>query len=167
VQEIQIRQLYSQHLREVGLWHHHRGESRHYGASRNDHNAASRSSTDFQTVNAIQPTRGGANDLFVARIHLGSKPQIDSASIASKKLIVAGRGFDDGARILLNGEQQKTKNDLITPGTVLIAKKAGKKIPAGSTVTLQVRNTDGTLSAAFSFMRQRLASWATKSEYEA
>jgi hypothetical protein len=36
---------------------------------------------------------------------------------------------------------------------MLIAKKSGKKIAPGETVTLQVRNSDGALSAPFSFSR--------------
>ena len=54
-----------------------------------------------------------------------------------------------GAVILLNGEEEKTRNDDQNPSTRLIGKKAGKKIKAGD--KLQVRNPDGTLSEEFSF----------------
>jgi hypothetical protein len=46
-------------------------------------------------------------------------------------------------------EEQKTKNDAQNPQTRVIGKKAGKKIKAGD--KLQVRNSDGTLSAEFIF----------------
>ena len=61
--------------------------------------------------------------------------------------------FESGAVILLDGEKQKTANDEENPTTVLIGKKAGKKIASGQTVLLQVRNRDGGLSEPFSFTR--------------
>lgn len=57
--------------------------------------------------------------------------------VAGKKLFVYGENFEIGAVILLNGEEQKTKNDGQNPKTTLIGKKAGKKIKAGDRV--QVR----------------------------
>jgi hypothetical protein len=81
-------------------------------------------------------------------------PTIDSAAVNGKKLIVSGTKFDIGAALLLDGKKQKkTVNDEINPSTMLIAKKAGKTIESGATVTLQVRNLDGTLSDPFSFTR--------------
>jgi hypothetical protein len=110
-------------------------------------------SVDFPTMNASQPaTGGGASDLFIARISAFIGPHIVSASIEGKKLIVTGRGFEEGSKVLLNGKEQKTKNDAANPTTSLIAKKAGKKIPTG-TSTLQVRNPDGKLSNEFSLTR--------------
>jgi len=82
-----------------------------------------------------------------------STPQIVNASISGKKLFVAGLNFDSGARIYLNEEKQKTKNDSESPSTLLIAKKAGKLIDKGQVVTLRVRNSDGTDSEPFSFKR--------------
>jgi hypothetical protein len=73
--------------------------------------------------------------------------------VSSKKLIVLGEGFQPGALILLNGEAQKTKNDEQSPTTMLIAKKAGKKITPAEPVTLQVKNPDGGMSPAFTFAR--------------
>jgi hypothetical protein len=58
-------------------------------------------------------------------------PVIAGAWVIGKKLFVAGFNFDDGAKIVLNGEKQKTTNDSTTPTTVLIGKKAGKKIERG------------------------------------
>jgi hypothetical protein len=68
-------------------------------------------------------------------------------------MFVAGFNFDDGTVLLVNGEKQKTRNDDDDPGTQLIAKKAGKFVAPGQTVTLQVRKSDGTLSEGFSFTR--------------
>ena len=76
-------------------------------------------------------------------------PRITSASVAAKKLFIFGENFDDGAVILLNGEEQKTRNDDENPKTTLIGKRAGKKIKPGD--TLQVRNPNGTISQEFAF----------------
>ena len=109
-------------------------------------------STNFPTANPLQQAFGGGTaDLFIARIKQG--PSISGAAITGKKLLVLGSGFDQGARILLNGQQQKTINDGQNPTTSLLGKTAGKKISPGEKVTLQVRNSDGALSNEFSFMR--------------
>ena len=47
----------------------------------------------------------------------------------------------------------KTSSDEQNPTTALVAKKSGKKIASGQTVTLKVRNSDGTLSNQFSFTK--------------
>ncbi|MFL6275280.1 MAG: hypothetical protein ACJ74G_08705 [Blastocatellia bacterium] len=52
-----------------------------------------------------------------------------------EKLIVAGENFDSGATILINGQEQGTKNDGGDPKGALISKKGGKKIAVGQTVT--------------------------------
>ena len=62
---------------------------------------------------------------------------------------MVGENFVSGAVILLNGEEQKTRNDGQNPQTTLIGKKAGRKIKPGDRV--QVRNPDGTISEAFNF----------------
>ena len=59
-----------------------------------------------------------------------------------KKLIVVGENFDPDAVILINGEEQKTRNDDQNPGTTLIIKPGDR---------LQVRNPDGPLSEEFIF----------------
>jgi hypothetical protein len=51
--------------------------------------------------------------------------------------------------ILINGQEQKTRNDDVKPQTSLVGKKAGKKVKAGD--RLQVRNPDGTTSEEFIF----------------
>jgi hypothetical protein len=71
-------------------------------------------------------------------------PKIISASIAGKNLVMVGENFDDGAVILLNGEEQRTRNDEQNPKTMLIGKKTGKKVKPGD--KLQVRNANGTIS---------------------
>ena len=106
-------------------------------------------STNFPTANPFQQTYGGGPaDLFVARIKAG--PVITAAAIKGKHLDVTGSGFDQGAVILLDGRQQKT---LFTSGTSLRGKKVGKKIAVGQSITLQVRNSDGSLSQVFSYTR--------------
>ena len=77
----------------------------------------------------------------------GLTPVIDNAAREGKKLIVIGERFDDGARILINGERQKTANDPDSPTTRLIGKKAGKLVVPGD--RLQVQNSDGGLSPEF------------------
>jgi N-acetylneuraminic acid mutarotase len=74
---------------------------------------------------------------------------ITSASVDRRKLIVSGEDFDDGAVILLNDVEQATVNDIQNPTTVLIGKKAGRKIKPGD--KLQVRNSNGDLSPEFTF----------------
>jgi photosystem II stability/assembly factor-like uncharacterized protein len=80
--------------------------------------------------------------------------KITGATVSGKKLTVAGVNFDAGATILINGQEQGTKNDGGDPKGALIAKKGGKKIAAGQSVTLRVRNADGSLTPDFTFTRQ-------------
>jgi photosystem II stability/assembly factor-like uncharacterized protein len=80
-------------------------------------------------------------------------PTITRASIAGKNLIVTGSGFDSGAVILLNSAEIRTIGDVTSPSTTLMGKKGAKKIAPGTTVTLQVRNSDGTLSNVFTYQR--------------
>ncbi|HKP87984.1 MAG TPA: alpha/beta hydrolase [Blastocatellia bacterium] len=88
--------------------------------------------------------------------HLSSQAEpvkITAASVSGKKLFVFGENFSTGAAVLLDGRKQKTSNDEQNPTTALTAKKAGKKISRGQTVTLEVRNSDGRLSEPFIFTR--------------
>jgi hypothetical protein len=73
-----------------------------------------------------------------------SSPQILNAQVKGKKLIVTGNNFAMGAVILVNGEPQKTKNDGDLPTTMLIAKKAGKKIPNNTAVSIQIQSNGST-----------------------
>lgn len=78
-------------------------------------------------------------------------PQITGASVSGKALFVEGQNFDEGAKVFLNDEKQKTANE--TSNTLLRCKKAGKQIEPGATVRLKVHNSDGTESAEFSYTR--------------
>ncbi len=78
-------------------------------------------------------------------------PQITGVSITGIVLFVEGLNFDDRAKLFLNDKKQKTAIEL--PATLLRCKKAGKKIEPGETVMLKVRNSDGTESAEFMFVR--------------
>ena len=82
-------------------------------------------------------------------------PTVVGATINGKRLLVSGFNFDDGTVLLVNGEEQRTRNDEDDPRMQLIAKKAGKFIAPGQTVTLQVRKPDGTVSEGFSFTKPR------------
>ena len=89
------------------------------------------------------------------RVPLGpAQLKLKSVSIVGKRLIVFGQGFKEGAKILVNGEQQKTLIDDTSPWTNVIGKKSGKFIAQGQTVTLQVVNPDGALSQEFRFTRR-------------
>jgi hypothetical protein len=106
-------------------------------------------STDFPTANPFQQTYGGGvADLFITSIKPG--PAITSATIKGKHLDITGSGFERGAVILLDGQQQKT---LFKSGTSLRGKKVGRRIAPGQSVTLEVRNPDGSLSPLFSFRK--------------
>ena len=111
-------------------------------------------SAGFPLLRAAQPSYGGGtSDAFVVRI-APDLPRITSASLSGKRLVVTGENFQPGAVILIDGvAQANTKNDGQNPTGAVFSKKAKKKIPAGQTVQLQVRNPDNTVSAPFPFMR--------------
>lgn len=89
------------------------------------------------------------------RVPLGPATlKMRSASLVGKKLLVFGQGFQAGAKLLLNGAQQKTVSDEVSPTTNLFGKKSGKFISPGQTVTLQVANPDGAVSPEFKFTRR-------------
>lgn len=118
------------------------------------------------TPAAFQATFGGshetfsqARDGFVARLlddaATPSQLRITGASVSGKKLFVTGENFAPGARLFVNGDRQKkTANDETNPTTLLIGRKAGKWVPIGQPVTLQVINPDGVESPPFIFTRQ-------------
>jgi len=66
---------------------------------------------------------------------------IVSLKAHKKKLLVEGEGFEDGAIVLINGREQKTKNSSANPSQLLIAKKAGKLVRAGDKI--RVLNPNG------------------------
>ena len=98
---------------------------------------------DGSTIRSLDSAELGHNLAAV------TPPNITMASVAGKKLIVVGENFYPDSVILINGEEQKTRNDDQNPQTTLIGKKAGKKIKPGD--RLQVRNPDGPLSEEFIF----------------
>lgn len=76
-------------------------------------------------------------------------PAITSACKGDgKQLIVNGSGFVAGARVILNGEEEKTS---LVSSTQVIAKKAGKRAATGD--TLQVRNPDATQTQVFPYTK--------------
>jgi dienelactone hydrolase len=81
------------------------------------------------------------------------QPVITGASLSGKKLLVTGNGFEQKAVIVMNGKEQKTANDEQNPTTLLIGRKAGKKIDPGQTVTLRVKNPGGSASPEILFTR--------------
>jgi hypothetical protein len=109
-------------------------------------------SKDLPVSSASQSSYGGdPTDVFVTRIKFG--PLITAAQVTGKRLLVSGIGFDAGATVLLNGDAERTAGDSQNPATLLVARKAGKHIAPGQTVTLQVKNGDGSVSNQFSFTR--------------
>jgi hypothetical protein len=81
-------------------------------------------------------------------------PAVTNADVAGKKLFVFGREFATGAQVLIDGiAQPKVKNDVDSPTTLLIAKKAGRNIARGQTVVIQVRNPNGAISQPFPWTR--------------
>ena len=110
------------------------------------------------------------DQIFIARATIdpaapavSGPPVILNARVEGKKLFVSGENFGSGAAVFMcevcatpteDGKKlKKFKNDSDNPLTLLTSKKAGKEISPGSTVRLQVRNPDGTLSEIFEFTR--------------
>ena len=101
----------------------------------------------------IYTTNSSGNELVVLDNETSPTLKITSASMSGKHLIVNGAGFDNGAKVLIDGVQLKTINDETNPTTTLIGKKAKKRIARGQTVVVMVRNPDGSLSNGFNFTR--------------
>lgn len=99
-------------------------------------------------------TNRGDQIYTASEVVLSGPPKINSATVNGKKLIITGENLDIGAALLMNDvRQKKTTNDELNLTTSLIAKKAGKQIAPGQSVTLQIMNPDGTLSETFTFTR--------------
>jgi len=92
---------------------------------------------------------------FALACYIGdaTPPQITGAEVIGKKLYVYGTDFDYGAKIYLAGEKQKTANGEEDMTTMLVGKKAGKKIGHVESVLLQVQNPNGVVSNEFQFTR--------------
>lgn len=82
-----------------------------------------------------------------------ARPAITGITIGGKNLLVSGVNFDAGAIIVINGIGQSTKHDAQNPTGLLIGKKLVKFLTPGQSSRIQVRNSDGTLSAEFPFTR--------------
>jgi protocatechuate 3,4-dioxygenase beta subunit len=125
--------------------------------TRNSRDGIYRNGGSQLTLTAAQSGQGYAATFDIGlegiTITPSAPPEIFNAAASGKKLMVSGQNFGSGAAILMDGEKQKTRNDETNATSLLIAKKAGKKIEAGQTVTLQVRNPDNSLSNEFSFTR--------------
>jgi hypothetical protein len=92
---------------------------------------------------------GASSNIFITKIDLG--PKIISATVDGKNLIVSGENFEEGAVILVDGEDQRTLNFDQDFTSSVLGKKTAKRIAPGQTVTIRVRNPDGVLSPEFSF----------------
>ena len=114
-------------------------------------------SSNFPTTPGVLKTMLGQEpegDAFIAKVAAPANSlAISSASVSGNALTVYGEQFDNGAVVLVNGQLQKTRNDSTDPTTKLVAKKAGKLIPVGTQVMLQVQDAGGNLSPGFPFTR--------------
>ncbi|HJQ26930.1 MAG TPA: SBBP repeat-containing protein [Blastocatellia bacterium] len=121
--------------------------------------AGTTDSADFPTLTPLQsgfPADAGARGSFLAKINPAAnpkRPKIMNASVQGKKLMIYGEEFSAGATVLIDGREQNTANDPDNQSTMLVSKKAGKKIAAGQHVMISVRNADGTLSDEYPFTR--------------
>src|SRR5215471_4737972 len=93
------------------------------------------------------------NTATVSTAVVPAVPEVSFISIDGKNLVVTGFGFDDGAVIVLNGEDRKTTAGQPIVLQSLIGKKAAKRIAPGQTVTVQVRDANGNLSDSKLFTR--------------
>lgn len=105
--------------------------------------------SNLPTQNAFQSASGGGLDAFVLVL---AAPYVGNVSISDKKLFVVGEGYDLGAVVLVDDQEQRTSNST-NPTYRLVAKKAAVGIAPGQTVRVRVRNTDRTLSNEFVFTR--------------
>jgi polyhydroxybutyrate depolymerase len=108
---------------------------------------------DDNCVSVANPDQADANGNCIGDLCEALRPNILRAAVSGKRLFVYGENFHPDAVIIVNDEEKKTINDDQNPTTVLIGKKAGKRIAIGDTVRLQVKNSNGSLSDEFSFTR--------------
>jgi len=95
----------------------------------------------------------GAQKVSASAVQDEPAPQIFNARLSGKKLIVTGENFRQDSVIVVNGKAQKTKNDSENPTTMLIAKKAGKKMAKGEISTIIIQGDNGATSGEFDFFR--------------
>ena len=89
--------------------------------------------------------------VFSSQTQFEVAPKVTHARLKGRKLFVEGETFGVGAVIFVNGEKQKTRHDEDSPATILIAPKAGRRIPLDQIVRIQVKNADEVLSDDFLF----------------
>jgi beta-propeller repeat-containing protein len=109
-------------------------------------------STDFLTAIPLVRHSAGGRDIFIAKIDIVAtvdSPVLLLAVISGKHLLLYGQGFDPGAKLRINDEQVKTRNEDPDPTQVLFAKKGARRIEPGQTVQLQVVNPNGKRSNFF------------------
>lgn len=95
----------------------------------------------------------GAQKASASTVQDEPAPRIFNARMSGKKLILTGENFRPNSVIVVNGKEQKTKNDSENPTTMLIAKKAGKKMAKGEIATIIVQGFQSAPSDEFSFFR--------------
>jgi hypothetical protein len=76
-------------------------------------------------------------------------PQITSARVKGKKLIVTGANFSADAVIFVDGEAVATRSDPDDPSGSLVAKKGGKRIAPETVASVMVQNDNGLTSQPF------------------
>jgi hypothetical protein len=86
--------------------------------------------------------KAGVSKVHAANIQSDNAPKILNVRVKGNKLILIGENFTDGAVILVNGEPQRTRNDSDNPSTILIAKRAGNRIPDNTVVIIQVQSAN-------------------------
>jgi hypothetical protein len=89
---------------------------------------------------------------------------IDAVLWTGRDLVVIGEHFDEGAVVLLNGKTQRTTNNPEHPTSTLIAKKAGKRLAAGTALTVVVENPNGVRSEKFRTEALRTVTLAQEGE---
>jgi hypothetical protein len=82
-------------------------------------------------------------------------PRLLSALLKGNRLVVVGENFEGHAVILVDGRRLKTRNDLDSPSTRLIADKAGTQIARGKVVRVQVENPGAAVSEPLEFFTGR------------
>jgi hypothetical protein len=106
-------------------------------------------------ANSAAGTRTGritVSDKFID-VTQSSGPFINTIVPEAKNLIILGVNFDSGAKVFMDGVKQKTLRDTAAGSTRLVAKKAFKKIGNGQTVSIVVKNSDGSESPAVPFFK--------------
>lgn len=99
-------------------------------------------------VNATATNSAGNTSEFseCRQVINASLPILTIVAKQGKKLFVSGSNFEEGAKLLLNGEPQKT---LFDSAILIIGKKAGKIVKSGDKI--KVRNPEGIESAEITF----------------